>query len=91
MKVNIRINTDVDEQEEIINLVKYLFNNSNHKDQKKLPSDNKESNNKDRKYFCNNSDCKKEITKDVVAFCLHLNNKDRFKGKVFCRECQEGK
>ena len=25
MKVNIRINTDVDEQEEIIGLVKYLF------------------------------------------------------------------
>jgi len=25
MKVNIRINTDVDEQDEIINLVKYLF------------------------------------------------------------------
>jgi len=91
MKVNIRINTDVDEQEDIINLVKYLFNNSNHKDQKKLPSDNKESGNKDRKYFCNNPVCKKEISKTVVAFCLHSDNKDRFGGKVFCRGCQEDK
>ena len=45
--------------------------------------------NSERKYFCNNKDCKKEITKDIVAYCLHTDNKDRFKGKVYCRECQE--
>ena len=84
MKVNIRVDTNKDEQDEIVSLVKYLYNNINHKDQKKLPSDNKE-----RRYFCNN--CKGEIEKSVVAFCLHSDNKDRFKGKVYCRECQEGK
>ncbi|GAI47501.1 unnamed protein product, partial [marine sediment metagenome] len=42
----------------------------------------------ERKYFCNNPKCKKEIAKDVVAYCLHKDNKDCFNGKVYCRECQ---
>ena len=42
-----------------------------------------------KKYHCNNPQCKKEITKDVVAFCLHEDNKQRFNGKVYCRDCQQ--
>jgi hypothetical protein len=41
-----------------------------------------------KKYFCNNPNCKKEITKSEVAYCLHEENKPRFKGKVYCRDCQ---
>lgn len=46
---------------------------------------------KDRKYRCNNPECKKEITKDVVAWCLFkdVEGRTRFDGKVYCRECQE--
>jgi len=90
MKVNIRVDTRVDEQEDIIGLVKYLFVNFVKEDavnQTKLNSDN----GKDRKYFCNNPVCKREISKKEVAFCLHVDNKDRFGGKVFCRVCQEGR
>lgn len=54
--------------------------------QSQLPQDKQE-----KKYYCNNPDCKKEIEKSVVAYCLHSDNKDRFKGKVLCRECQEGR
>jgi len=52
--------------------------------QSTLPEEEK----KPRKYHCNNPDCKKEITKSEVAFCLHEENKPRFKGKVYCRDCQ---
>lgn len=94
MKVNIRVDTSKDDKDEIIRLINYLY--ADVKDdsvsQMKLGDNNsKESISKDRKYFCNNPDCKKEITKTVVAFCLHPDNKDRFGGKVFCRVCQEGK
>ena len=44
---------------------------------------------KKRIYHCNNPQCKKEIAKDVVAYCLHEDNKPQFKGKVYCRECQD--
>ena len=53
--------------------------------QQTLPSEEK----KPTKYLCNNPTCKKEITKDVVAYCLHEENKSRFGGKVFCRDCQK--
>ena len=91
MKLNLCIDTEKDEQEIIINLVNYLFSNKNNISQMKLDSVNKNNNIKDKpyKYFCNNKSCCKEITKEVVAFCLHKDNKDRFKGKVFCRDCQE--
>ena len=97
MKVNIRVDTERDEMDEIIGLIKHLYNKDQLvNSQMKIDSDNnkesnKEVNNKVRKYFCNNPDCKKEITKDIVAYCLHKDNKDRFGGKVFCRDCQEGK
>ena len=89
MKLNIYIDTDnIYEWDVIINLVNYLFSNKNNISQMKL-DDGKDV--KSRKYFCNNKSCGKEITKDIVAFCLHKDNKDRFGGKVFCRECQEDK
>ena len=69
---------------EIIN--ERLTHNKNNISQMKL-DDGKDV--KSRKYFCNNKSCGKEVAKDVVAFCLHKDNKDRFGGKVFCRECQE--
>ena len=71
---------------EIIN--ERLIHNKNNISQMKLDSDKDV---KPRKYFCNNKNCGKEITKEVVAFCLHKDNKDRFGGKVFCRKCQEGR
>ena len=54
----------------------------------------KNNNNKDpphKKYFCNNPDCKKEITKKEVAYCLFKdeNGQQRFGGKVYCLDCQE--
>ena len=66
------------------------INNNDQTGQSTL-TNNKPNTNKDkeRKYFCNNPTCKKEIDKAVVAFCLHSDNKDRFKNKVYCRECQE--
>ena len=88
MKLNICIDTENDEPDIIINLVNYLFSNKNNISQMKLDSDKEV---KPRKYFCNNKNCGKEITKEVVAFCLHKDNKDRFGGKVFCRDCQEGR
>lgn len=87
MKVMIRADTELDNPEELIALIKHLFT-TNNPEQKKLPNEQQEEK---KKYFCNNPDCKKEITKDIVAYCLHPENKDRFKGKVFCRECQEEK
>ena len=87
MKLNIYIDTDnIYERDVIINLVNYLFSNKDNISQMKL-DDGKDV--KSRKYFCNNKSCGKEVAKDVVAFCLHKDNKDRFGGKVFCRECQE--
>jgi len=56
--------------------------------QKTIDNNQQPSTTQERKYYCNNPECKKEIDKAVVGFCL--NNKDRFKGKVYCRECQEG-
>ena len=89
MKLNICIDTENDKPDIIINLVNYLFSNKNNNiSQMKLDSDKDV---KPRKYFCNNKNCGKEITKEVVAFCLHKDNKDRFGGKVFCRDCQEGR
>ena len=37
-------------------------------------------------YSCNK--CNKKVAKVVADFCL--NNADRFKGKVYCRDCQGG-
>ena len=85
MKLNLCIDTEKDEQDIIINLVNYLFSNKNNNISKMKPDDK----DKEYKYFCNNPGCKKEITKEVVAFCLHKDNKDRFGGKVYCRDCQE--
>jgi len=38
----------------------------------------------DKKVLCSN--CGKSIAKVVADFCL--NNQDRFKSKVYCRDCQ---
>ena len=84
MKLNICIDTEKDKPDIIIDLVNYLFSNSNITQMKLDKEDVKV-----RKYFCNNKGCGKEISKDVVAFCLHKDNKDRFGGKVYCRVCQE--
>ena len=89
MKVNIRVDTENDEQDKIIKLIKYLYDNGQQVSSQMKLDNNKEVGG-DRKYFCNNPSCKKEITKDIVAYCLHPDNKSRFGGKVFCRVCQEG-
>lgn len=34
--------------------------------------------------------CGKEVEQAVINYCTHPKQKDRFKGKVYCRECQEG-
>lgn len=89
----------VDPDKTLRTIVNELLTRNKLVDQQKLPTEDKtvmKNNNNDsdvvskvRKYFCNNLSCKKEITKEVVAFCLHPDNKDRFKGKVYCRSCQE--
>ena len=96
MIVNIQIDTEKDEQEKILSLVNYLYADvKNSTSQMKLdkPDNNKKDNNKDRKYYCNNKSCKKEVTKDVVAFCLYADKygRTRFNGKVYCKACQEDK
>jgi len=51
----------------------------------------KNNNTTSKKYFCNNPECKKEITKEVVAYCLFKDNNghQKYGGKVYCRDCQE--
>lgn len=86
---------DIDPDKTLRTIINELLCRNKTADQQKLPTDDKQEektvDNKNRKYFCNNPDCKKEIDKSVVAFCLHKDNKDRFKGKVYCRDCQENK
>lgn len=51
--------------------------------------DKKENNenNEAKKYYCNNKECKKEITKAEVSYCLSRD--DKFNGRVYCKECQQ--
>ena len=96
MKVMLRVDTEKDSPERLIALIEDIFltknNDNNCPSQSTLTNNNTpDKENKERKYYCNNPGCKKEIDKSVVAFCLHTDNKDRFKGKVYCRECQEGR
>jgi len=86
MKVNIEIdnNDSKNDYNKAKSIIDILENNNNTPGQQilkpTLPV---------KKYFCNNPQCKKEITKDVVAYCLHPDNKPRFNGKVYCLECQQ--
>ena len=81
--MKITIDTKVDTKNEVLNIINVAYDNKyNNEGQQKL---NQTS---ERKYHCNNPDCKKEITKDVVAYCLNEENKPRFNGKVYCRDCQ---
>jgi len=86
---------DVDPDKTLRVIVNELLCRNKSADQQKLPTDDKPEektdSGKDRKYFCNNPSCKKEITKKEVAFCLHSDNRVRFGGKVYCRNCQENK
>lgn len=86
MEINIKIDRE-DGKEEIqkIKAILDILENKNiNPGQQKI-----EQNNNEKKYYCNNPKCKKEITKDVVAYCLQDTNKHRFNGKVYCRECQQ--
>lgn len=88
MRVNIHVDTSECNRLEVIDLVNYIFDEYGKKDDSsKMKLD---GSNGDRKYFCNNISCKREITKDVVAFCLKPENKKRFDGKVYCLKCQGG-
>ncbi len=82
--MKIIIDTKVDTKDEVLSIINVAYDaKSNDKEgQQKLNPPN------ERKYHCNNPECKKEIKKDVVAFCLHEDNKARFNGKVYCLECQ---
>lgn len=64
------------------NSTKTSSNNQTH-----LTSNETKNQSQDRKFHCNNPECKKEITKQNVAYCL--NNKDIFKGKAYCQSCQD--
>ena len=87
----LRVDTEKDKPEELIRLIENIYTTDNNTSQSTLTNNKPKENTK--KYSCNNPTCKKEIPKEVVAFCLHNDNKDRFKGKVYCRDCQkkEGK
>lgn len=82
--MKITIDNKVDTKDEVLSIIDVAYgtksNDKEGQQQLNQPSE--------RKYYCNNKDCKKEITKDVVAFCLHDDNKPRFKSKVYCLECQ---
>jgi len=81
------IDTKEDTMENVFETLRFIYtNNKKDTNQTKILEPN---NTTDRKYYCNNPQCKKEITKDVVAFCLHEDNRPRFGGKVYCRECQQ--
>lgn len=87
MKHFLEIDTEKYSKEEYNSILDILYNNNiNNQDpgQQTLRPENK------KKYNCNNPTCKKEITKDVVAFCLFKDEFGRMKydGKVYCRECQ---
>lgn len=86
MKITITFDPKNDSKETVINQVN--MNYINDLGQQTLPP---KTNTTERKYYCNNPQCKKEITKDVVAFCLFKDEwgETPFKGKVYCRECQE--
>ena len=81
--MKITIDTKVDTKDEVLSIINVAYDNKlNNEGQQKLnqPSE--------KKYYCNNLECKAEITKDVVAYCLHEDQKPRFNGKVYCRDCQ---
>lgn len=61
--------------------------NMNIEEKKDLPENQQKIDQQTRKYKCNNKECGKEITKDVVSYCL--SNSDIYDNKVYCRECQE--
>ena len=86
--MKIKIEIDRDDTKEDIQKIRSILDILENKDinpgQQKL-----EQKNNEKKYYCNNPKCKKEITKDVVAYCLQDTNKTRFHGKVYCRECQQ--
>ena len=87
----IRADTEKDNPEELILLIKTIFKYNNNPGQQTLPEKNTD-NNPVKKFFCNNPTCKKEITKKEVAYCLfkdETTGQTRFNGKVYCRECQE--
>lgn len=85
----------VDPSKTLREILDEKLQHDNNDSQQKLPQDKDNNiNNKEssvRKYFCNNTSCKKEITKDVVAFCLFKDEygRTRFNGKVYCKVCQE--
>jgi len=89
MRKGILLIPDNDEDEQKIIEFWTGYNKNNNTSQSTLTNNKPNTDNKERKYFCNNPDCKKEIDKAVVAYCLHNDNKDRFKNKVYCRDCQE--
>jgi len=90
MKVAIKIEFDDSENlQPILDIAEILNNNKTNINTTNEGQQQITNPSPPRKYHCNNPNCKKEITKDVVAFCLQEENKSVFGGKVFCRECQE--
>lgn len=92
------VNPDEDDPEKVASVIYFWTSqkiDSINPEQKKLSKqqEDKTVDKGDKKYFCNNLQCKKEITKDIVAWCLFKDEegRTRFDGKVYCRECQEGK
>ena len=67
------LHIDLDEDSLDITIREYLLN--------KLKKQDK---NQQSLYSC--AKCNKKIAKVVADFCL--NNNDRFKGKIYCRDCQ---
>jgi len=89
----LRVDTELDSPETLIQTIEDFF--EKHNTQNNNPA-NKQStltnnNTPPKKYFCNNPECKKEIDKTVVAYCLFKDNNgnQKYNGKVYCRECQE--
>ena len=86
------INPDEDDAAKVAAVIEFWtgYNKKqNDKNQSTLTNNNTEK--PAKKYFCNNPQCKKEIPKEVVAFCLFKDEygRSRFNGKVYCKDCQK--
>jgi len=73
------LHIDLDEDSLDITIREYLLS-------KLKKQDKNQSKLSDNGFKCEK--CGKPIAKVVVDFCK--NNNDRFKGKVYCRDCQGG-
>jgi len=75
--MKIMFNTHEDTEEDVRKIVDFWYGRDHEQGQQKIIP------------VCEG--CGKEVCQKVVNYCKHPNQKDRFKGKVYCKDCQESK